>query len=67
MLSHRPWSYEEDQMILKNINGFLSLKDLRRSLICRSNDQITSRKNEIKKSKYLYTNVQSTPILPSKI
>ena len=67
MLSHRPWSYEEDQMILKNINGFLSLKDLRRSLICRSNDQITSRKNEIKKSKYFYTNVQSIPVLLSKI
>ena len=67
ILSLRPWTIEEDQMILKNINGVLSLKDLRSSLICRKNDQIASRKKELKKSKFIYTNIQSTPILLSKI
>ena len=49
-LSHRNWTQDEDQMILQNISGTLSLKDLRISLVCRTNDQITERKIEIKKA-----------------
>ena len=63
ILSHRPWSCEEDQMIIKNINGTLSLKDLRSSLICRTNDQIAARKKEIKKTQQIYTVLQTKPIL----
>ena len=57
-LSHREWTEEEDQIILKNISGTISLKELRLMLICRSNEQISSRKKEIKKMQANYSTLQ---------
>ena len=58
-LSHRDWTEQEDEMIIKNICGSISLKELRTMLVCRSNEQIASRKKFIKTMQEAYINMQS--------
>lgn len=57
ILDLRPWEKHEDDEIVNNLQGKRSLKDLRAILICRSNSEISKRKELwkvlLKSKKYL--------------